>query len=932
MKFTELKKVLSAPHDEFKSIPFWSWNNDLDENELLKQIEHMKSLNMGGFIMHARTGLKIEYLGEKWFSLIKACLKKAKELNMEAWIYDENGWPSGFVGGHLLENESFRAQFLQYKEGDFDSSAFSNYVKKGTKYLRVNEKVKGVKKYYSVYVKTSPSNTDILNPEVVDAFIKETHEQYYARFKDSFGKELKGFFTDEPQYYAQNTPYTKMLLSSFTLDELKDNLIYLFVNNKNGYAFRYKYYSTLNDLYVNNYYKKIYDWCSEHNCMLTGHSVEESGLGHQMVVTAGVTRTYKYQHIPGLDWLGKYLPNQLMLKQIDGVSAQFDKKQILAETFACCGYDVKFTELKHVGEFLYFGGVNKTCQHLYPYSLSDQGKYDFPPVFSRHNGVSEEMAKFNTYFERLGFIIGNTKQVNDLAIIHPEKNMYLDYIRDKGLLSVKKAEDSFYALLKNLDNHGVNYHVIDEEILAENGKINGETLVVGNCSYSTVIVPQGKTIATSTYKILERFNGRICALSRKYLLDGKNDKVSVKSNVKLRAILENPIVKYKVLSGTSVLTHRTGELGDFLFIKNISLTEDSTVYLQNAEEYKILDLDSLSLKAMPKNYTLKGKEGLILVADNSIVPKETVVLKENITDKFSIINISKNSFVIDKASYSLDGKEFSPIMPKQAIFDKLLFDNYSGKLYIKEFFTVNDLVDISLTVEDKKYLNFVLNGISLKLTNSDFDINFRTCDITKIIKLGLNEINYSMDFFEHDGVHFALFDPLATESLRNCLYFDTSIENTMFFGEFTVNDKNEICAKKLPTSLSNLEKQGYSFFNGEFIIKGNYDYDGNGKRRLNVAGDFVTGEVTVNKKTKSLIFSDAIDVTDLLKKGENEISIKVKISLKNLFGPFHFTENFIYPGAFTFRGEWVKGTPNHYCEQFIFSPIGVNEINMESLE
>ena len=64
----QLLTALKNVPNEYKSIPFWSWNNSLDEDELVKQIREMKSANIGGFIMHARTGLKDEYLGEKWFS------------------------------------------------------------------------------------------------------------------------------------------------------------------------------------------------------------------------------------------------------------------------------------------------------------------------------------------------------------------------------------------------------------------------------------------------------------------------------------------------------------------------------------------------------------------------------------------------------------------------------------------------------------------------------------------------------------------------------------------------------------------------------------------------------------------------------------------------------------------------------------------------
>ena len=77
-----LKERLNANLTDYQGIPFWSWNNDLDEEKLVQQIEDMKSVGLGGFIMHARIGLSMEYLGEKWFSCVEACLKKAKELGM----------------------------------------------------------------------------------------------------------------------------------------------------------------------------------------------------------------------------------------------------------------------------------------------------------------------------------------------------------------------------------------------------------------------------------------------------------------------------------------------------------------------------------------------------------------------------------------------------------------------------------------------------------------------------------------------------------------------------------------------------------------------------------------------------------------------------------------------------------------------------------
>ena len=309
----QLLTALKNVPNEYKSIPFWSWNNSLDENELVKQIREMKSANIGGFIMHARTGLKDEYLGEKWFSCVEACLKEARKLKMEAWVYDENGWPSGFVGGKLLENYDFRARFLEHKVGAFDPEAYCVYVACEGGYKRVTEPQNGVDVYENVYLRVSPANTDILNPAVVDAFIKETHEKYYERFKDYIGKELVGFFTDEPQYYRWATPFAPAAAEAFTEngEDIRDGLIWLFKSDVRGYAFREKYYAEHNRLYVTNFYKKLYDWCGAHGCKLTGHSVEETSLGMQMWGGAGVMPTYEYEDIPAMADLGRIPTSEL---------------------------------------------------------------------------------------------------------------------------------------------------------------------------------------------------------------------------------------------------------------------------------------------------------------------------------------------------------------------------------------------------------------------------------------------------------------------------------------------------------------------------------------------------------------------------------------------------------------------------------------------
>ena len=43
---------------EYRPIPFWSWNDKLELPKLKAQIRWRKENGIGGFFMHARSGLQ----------------------------------------------------------------------------------------------------------------------------------------------------------------------------------------------------------------------------------------------------------------------------------------------------------------------------------------------------------------------------------------------------------------------------------------------------------------------------------------------------------------------------------------------------------------------------------------------------------------------------------------------------------------------------------------------------------------------------------------------------------------------------------------------------------------------------------------------------------------------------------------------------------
>ena len=120
---TTLEQEFLEPPASYRSRPFWAWNGKLDEKELLRQIDVMHDMGFGGFFMHSRTGLVTQYLGEEWFHLTDVCTRKAGELGMEPWIYDEDRWPSGCAGGMVSKEPQFQYQYLTLSlEGPSDNS------------------------------------------------------------------------------------------------------------------------------------------------------------------------------------------------------------------------------------------------------------------------------------------------------------------------------------------------------------------------------------------------------------------------------------------------------------------------------------------------------------------------------------------------------------------------------------------------------------------------------------------------------------------------------------------------------------------------------------------------------------------------------------------------------------------------------------------
>ena len=211
--------------DDYRAVPFWSWNEKLDTAETARQIHIMKNAGLGGYFMHARGGLQTKYMGEEWFENVNVGVEEGKRLGMSAWAYDENGWPSGFGNGIVNgRGLAFQQKYLRFEKGE-----------KQTDRTICN------KDGYHFYFDVNPFYCDTLNPDATDVFLKEIYEPYYNKYKN----DIEGFFTDEPQISRNGIPWSFIMRDEYEKaygEDLYERLIDLFENRDDCKNTRLKFW------------------------------------------------------------------------------------------------------------------------------------------------------------------------------------------------------------------------------------------------------------------------------------------------------------------------------------------------------------------------------------------------------------------------------------------------------------------------------------------------------------------------------------------------------------------------------------------------------------------------------------------------------------------------------------------------------------------
>ncbi len=560
-----VKKLFADPPRQFASAPLWVWNDMLTEEQVRGTLRDLAGQKVKQAFVHPRPGLMTPYLSDEWFRLWKVALDEAEKLDMNIWIYDENSYPSGFAGGWVPElMPQSRGRGLAFREvthpGKPGPEVLGVYrlTREGaenvTRQAREGTLPEGRYLVASVVrAGNSPWHggrcyVDLMYPGVTEKFLEVTLEAYRKQIGQQFGKRVPGSFTDEPNIRpAGGLPWTDDLPQVFQKRwgyNLLDVLASLHRPVGSWRQVRHDYYAVLLQLFIERWARPYYDWCEKNGIAFTGHYWD-----HEWPNCGGVPDNmamYAWQHIPGIDCLmNQYredthaqFGNVRMVNEVTSVANQLGRKRVLCEVYGAGGWDLRFEDMKRIGDWLAVLGVNLLDEHLSYITIRGARKADHPQSFSYHEPWWDAYHVVAGYFSRVMAALSHGQQVNRIAVLEPTTTAWMYQGASQPGDRLAQIGKGFFDFVMDLQRAQVEYDLGCEDVIARFGiarqswtpgsesKPGPADLVIGNRRYDLLILPPGtESLDTATVRWMEPFvwrGGRVlCCGPAPAMVDGR---------------------------------------------------------------------------------------------------------------------------------------------------------------------------------------------------------------------------------------------------------------------------------------------------------------------------------------------------------------------------------------------------------------------------
>lgn len=809
------------------------------------------------------------------------------------------------------------------------------------------------------------SYTDLLNPMVTQKFLDITLIPYARSFQDDFGEFVPGVFTDEPQYYVGgNLPWTGAMPEYFQKlngYDILDSLPLLFFDGEGSQKVRYDFWHAITKRFVEAFSKPFYERCEELGLMLTGHYMAEDNLIYQMHFIGAAMPHYEFMQCPGIDHLGRNIDNPLTLKQCSSAAHQFGRNRILCEIFGVSGHSMSFEDQKWIADFHFALGITFLCQHLTLYTMKGEQKRDYPPTISYHQPYWEDYKLANDYFARAGYLCSQGKFVADILLLHPMGSAWATYAPNADNEQATSYNRGLTELIEDLFAIHRDFDLGDEMILSNHARVDGDAVIVAQEGrYKLVLVPPSLTWNWKTVDLLKEciatdipvvFVGEMPTL-----IDGepaeekweaiieKATKVSASDRAAIAKTLDNLLPKDVSVAdadgneiGDIYIHHRIDGDKHIYFLSNKSRTE---TYIANVT-FAVMGKATEWLMGMGEvedaaSEIINGHTSIeldfppvgsrVIVIDTSAEavsredteePGEPQIIKLSATWDFE--RLHPNSITLDTCQYCLgdgDWSEKTPIWKaRRAAWNTAGLGAYAGiQPWVLHKQNINPTTELKLSLrttfesevtgksvflvlESAKDYELLVNGqnVSTETAEWHWDKQFSKIDISSLVKDGENLIELSCQY----GI-------------------DVQVEDMYLVGDFGVRQISS--DKYIPTDEPEILKdgdwgeQGYPFYAGSMRYNGKFNLKIQSEERAFLKLKNPKGclfKISVNGKEPIPLWFQPwqVDITNLVRGGENTVSIEVVSTLRNTFGPLHHKAGdalpWVGPGQFVDESNWT---------------------------
>ncbi len=961
-----IKALFTSPPAEYSTVPFWVWNDMLTDELVISTLNDLAEQNIRQVFVHPRPGLMTPYLSKEWFRLWKIALKEAEHLDMRLWIYDENSYPSGFAGGLVPDAmPQSRGQSLYVREEKqppkWSQEFIAVYRLTDDGYENVSEAIKsgaalGEASYLVAYVKLADTApwfagkyyVDLLRPGVTQKFLEITLEPYRSEFGTEFGKRIPGVFTDEPHlgpnwdnHWTPDLPDVFQKRWGYSLVE---HIPSLFRPLGDWKQVRHNYHQLLLELFIDRWAKPYYDYCEKYGLEFTGHYWEHEWPKCNMVPDNMAMSAW--QQRPGIDILmNQYAEgphsqfgNVRSVKELSSIANQLDRSRTICEAYGAAGWELRFEDMKRIGDWLYVLGINTLNEHLSYISIRGARKRDHPQSFSYHQPWWQDYHIMASYFTRLSAVLSQGEQLNKVLVIEPTTTGWLYQPDPSYKKRLEKIGKEFQHLIVSLEKNQVEYDIGCEDIIARHGSVEGSLLKVGNRQYDTVVIPPlTENLNAATIDLLETYvkggGNVLCCGQPPALIDGlpsdKGKTASTNTGWKLVKPGNVPTILLRqtkdgfairrCTNDKGLLFHHRRQLtdGEILFLVNTSIDSPTCGTIDSAMQ-EIEQWDAETGKISPYAFETTdggikvdfelapcgslllflsnqpGQKGLPAVSDGSRIPPSGPMNIRRIGPNVLTLDYvditvggqtTKNiySYNASKLAFKTNGMEANPWDNAVQLRDELItktFGEDSGFEATYRFVIKKEVPNpLYIVIERPDLYTITCNG---KIVAAE------TCPPWR-------KGNWWLDksFGKIDITAAAKIGDNAVTINGSPMTIYNEIEPAYLLGDFALKavDSGFVITPEKALKSGRWNKQGLPFYSADVSYTQTFNISQTGDRHFVKLTDWYgsVAEIVVNGRTAGYIYHQPweCDVTEFITAGTNTIEVVVTGTLRNMLGPHH---------------------------------------------